>query len=145
MTSDVAAMRKNAARPAPCLRSSTTLRLFRIRFIDTPDNSLCEPGPMKRFVSPTAVSIVMTSAPRSPSVWVASGPITTVLRSSTRTPSSGPDAAPCWGSVALASVTLTPLGGSPPRSTRLAVVLATYSGPLTLYGPVAGREDDLGP
>ena len=162
MTSAVAAMRKNAARPASCLRSSTTLRLFRIRFIATPDSSACEPDPMKRFVSPTAVSMVMTSAPRSPSVWVARGPITTVLRSSTRTPSSGPTCRSLTAAVVV-------IRRSSPRSRRLLsrlppswrrsgrflapspsqmatnVPRRNVVGPLSLAGIVARRDDEIGP
>src|SRR4051794_21460739 len=45
---------------------------------------------MTRLVSPLAASTVMTSAPRSPRIWVAIGPMTTDVRSRTRTPCSEP-------------------------------------------------------
>src|SRR5215469_2156312 len=41
-------------------------------------------------MSPPGASILMTSAPRSPRICVASGPNTTVVRSRTLVPSSGP-------------------------------------------------------
>src|SRR5215471_11165461 len=49
-------------------------------------------GPIQRQLSPSGASTLMTSAPMSPSVWVANGPSTTVVRSITRMPASGP---PC--------------------------------------------------
>ncbi len=50
-------------------------------------------GPMRRSESPSGASIFTTSAPSSASNRVADGPITTVVRSSTRTPASGPPTA----------------------------------------------------
>src|SRR5690349_20359042 len=50
-------------------------------------------GPSWRVVSPSGGSILMTSAPRSPSCWAAHGPSTTVVQSTTRMPESGPDTA----------------------------------------------------
>src|SRR5262245_48814436 len=47
-------------------------------------------GPSLRVVSPSGGSTLITSAPRSPSIWVASGPRTTVVESRMRTPASGP-------------------------------------------------------
>jgi hypothetical protein len=44
-------------------------------------------------LSPAGLSTFTTSAPKSPSSCVAEGPITTVVRSSTRTPRNGPVAA----------------------------------------------------
>src|SRR6516165_10029430 len=41
-------------------------------------------------MSPSGASILITSAPRSPRICVASGPRTTVVRSSILTPASGP-------------------------------------------------------
>jgi len=49
-------------------------------------------GPIQRQLSPSGASILITSAPMSPSVCVANGPSTTVVRSMTRIPASGP---PC--------------------------------------------------
>src|SRR5262245_14953564 len=47
-------------------------------------------GPSWRVVSPSGGSILMTSAPRSPSCWAAQGPKTTVVQSRILTPASGP-------------------------------------------------------
>src|SRR5215510_6768736 len=47
-------------------------------------------GPSCRVVSPSGGSILMTSAPISPSCWAANGPSTTVVQSMIRTPFSGP-------------------------------------------------------
>src|SRR5579883_2149769 len=44
-------------------------------------------------MSPSGGSTLMTSAPRSPRIWVASGPRTTLVRSTTVTPASGPSLA----------------------------------------------------
>ena len=45
---------------------------------------------MRRALSPRGASTFTTSAPRSPSTWVQSGPETTVVKSNTRMPASGP-------------------------------------------------------
>src|SRR5262245_43154225 len=50
----------------------------------------CRRGPSWRVVSPSGGSILITSAPRSPSCWAAQGPSTTDVQSRMRTPSSGP-------------------------------------------------------
>src|SRR3954471_17003663 len=50
----------------------------------------CRYGQALRITSPSGGSTLTTSAPKSPRIWVAYGPITTVVRSRTRTPSSGP-------------------------------------------------------
>src|SRR6218665_2390980 len=50
----------------------------------------CCDTPLARIMSPSGPSILITSAPRSASTWVAKGPRTTEVRSSTRMPSSGP-------------------------------------------------------
>src|SRR6478672_8819237 len=48
-------------------------------------------------LSPSCVSTLITSAPSSARIWVANGPITTVVRSSTLTPCKGPDIVEaCW-------------------------------------------------
>src|SRR5258708_15368401 len=47
-------------------------------------------GPGWRMLSPSWDSILMTSAPSSARIWVAYGPMTTVVRSRTFTPSNGP-------------------------------------------------------
>src|SRR2546422_10574300 len=50
----------------------------------------CRRGPSWRVVSPSGGSILITSAPRSPSCCGAHVPRTTVVQSRMRTPSSGP-------------------------------------------------------
>ena len=50
----------------------------------------CFETPLARIKSPSRLSSLITSAPKSPSIWVASGPSTTEVKSSTRTPASGP-------------------------------------------------------
>ena len=47
-------------------------------------------GPTQRMLSPPGASILMMSAPISPRICVANGPITTVVRSSILMPASGP-------------------------------------------------------
>src|SRR5258706_15326690 len=47
-------------------------------------------GPGWRMLSPSWDSILMTSAPNSARIWVANGPMTTLVRSRTLTPSNGP-------------------------------------------------------
>src|SRR6202012_4255602 len=89
-TSQLAAIRSRAARPSSCLKSSVTFRLLRSRFSATPDSCGCGPLPITRLLSPAGFSTVMTSAPRSPRICVANGPMTTAVRSSTRMPLSGP-------------------------------------------------------
>src|SRR5436309_446033 len=55
-------------------------------------------GPSCRVVSPSGGSILITSAPRSPSCWAAHGPSTTEVQSRIRTPASGPGTAVgSWG------------------------------------------------
>src|SRR5215472_6422922 len=49
-------------------------------------------GPIQRQLSPSGDSTLITSAPMSPRICVANGPSTTVVRSITRMPASGP---PC--------------------------------------------------
>src|ERR1043166_1112653 len=46
---------------------------------------------MPRIISPSGGSILMISAPRSPRIWVATGPNTATVRSMTRIPATGPD------------------------------------------------------
>src|SRR3954453_15162392 len=89
-TSHVAARRSRMSRPRGSLRSIAMLRLLRSRLSEIPERYGCGPGPIARLVSPVADSMVMTSAPRSPRIWVAIGPITTEVRSSTRTPPRAP-------------------------------------------------------
>src|SRR6478736_10162109 len=86
----------SSATPAADFRSMTTLRLLRLR----PRNSgprPCSPfGPSVRVESPPGASTLMTSAPRSPSICVAEGPMKTVVRSSTLMPDSGPENSVIW-------------------------------------------------
>lgn len=49
-------------------------------------------APMPRTTSPSGDSTLITSAPRSPSICVAEGPMKMVVMSMTRTPVSGPRA-----------------------------------------------------
>src|SRR4029077_20859115 len=46
---------------------------------------------MPRIISPSGGSILITSAPRSPRICVATGPSTAAVKSITRIPASGPD------------------------------------------------------
>src|ERR1700690_1224958 len=79
-------------------RSSSTLRLLRFACRYSGPIPAWRQGPIQRIESPPLASILTTSAPRSPSICVAEGPITTVVRSSTRTPLNGPVAAVPVGS-----------------------------------------------
>src|SRR5262249_47373997 len=47
-------------------------------------------GPTSRMLSPSCASTLITSAPNSARIWVANGPMTTVVRSRTLTPDRGP-------------------------------------------------------
>src|SRR6476620_8725538 len=89
-SADFVSSSSNSA-PAADFRSMTMLRLLRLR----PRNSgprPCSPfGPSVRVESPPGASTLMTSAPRSPSICVAEGPMKTVVRSSTLMPDSGPE------------------------------------------------------
>src|SRR5262249_30341131 len=51
-------------------------------------------GPSRRAASPRGGSILTTSAPRSPRIWAQKGPATTIEKSTTATPCSGPIGAP---------------------------------------------------
>src|SRR5258706_12029358 len=90
MTSARPIRRRSTAAPAGCLRSSTTERLLRLtaRWIELMPGWRATPA--ARAMSPSGGSILITSAPRSPRIWVASGPSTTAVRSMTVTPASGP-------------------------------------------------------
>src|SRR3954447_160392 len=133
-TSQVAARRSRMSRPRASLRSIAMLRLLRSRLSEIPERYGCGPGPIARLVSPVADSMVMTSAPRSPRICVAIGPMTTDVRSSTRTPARAPGVASSGtpgldqnGATALdlAEVTLEDAGGQLERDgVVLAVLLA---------------------
>src|SRR4029077_918613 len=89
-TSAPAISRHSASAAAGFLRSSTSERLLRL----SPMNSAAmlgeRAGPVWRGASPSGASILMTSAPMSPSICVASGPATTDVKSRTRMPANGP-------------------------------------------------------
>src|SRR3954471_18902424 len=81
---------RTALRPSSCLRSSTMLRLLRLVCRNIAPMPMFRAGRMKRVESPCGGSTLTTSAPNSPRICVAYGPMTTVVRSRTRTPASGP-------------------------------------------------------
>src|ERR1700730_12881278 len=89
-TSDFFASARQASRAASFLRSSTIERLLRLvlRKMDPMPGFLY--GQALRITSPSGDSTLITSAPKSPRICVEYGPITTEVRSRTRTPSSGP-------------------------------------------------------
>src|SRR4051812_20370712 len=76
--------------PRGVLRSRATLRLLRLKLRNDGLIESCRFGFMERSTSPSTASILITSAPMSPRICVAHGPITTAVRSRTRTPASGP-------------------------------------------------------
>src|SRR5690348_419450 len=81
---------RSAVLPSSVRRSSTTLRLPRLTLTNTPLIPGAGPTEMKRVLSPSGGSILMTSAPMSAMICVQYGPITIAVRSTTRTPFSGP-------------------------------------------------------
>src|SRR5258706_10998232 len=83
-------MARHAARAASFFRSRTMLRLLRFALRKMCPMPGLRKGLLWRITSPSGGSTFTTSAPRSARICVAYGPITTVVRSSTRTPSSGP-------------------------------------------------------
>src|SRR6218665_610464 len=89
-TSASPATRNNAAWAAGCRRSSTRLRLLRLtdRWIGTIEGPRV--APMCRMMSPCGLSTLITSATMSPKIWVAYGPITTLVKSTTLNPESAP-------------------------------------------------------
>src|SRR6185312_5990382 len=93
--------RRSAVLPASERRSSTTLRLPRFTFTKTPLIPGAGPTEMKRVLSPSGGSILITSAPMSAMICVQYGPITIAVRSMTTTPASGPLAIVCPLEVAL--------------------------------------------
>src|SRR5262245_42074650 len=80
----------NAVLPASDRRSSTTLRLPRFTFTKTPLIPEAGPTEIKRVLSPSGGSILITSAPMSAIICVQYGPITIAVRSTTFTPANGP-------------------------------------------------------
>src|ERR1700754_3147930 len=81
---------RSAVTPSSERRSSTTLRLPRFTFTKTPLIPGAGPTEMKRVLSPSGGSILITSAPMSAMICVQYGPITIAVRSTTSTPASGP-------------------------------------------------------
>ena len=73
--------------PSGVARSTARQRLPRLQFAYSPR---MWSGPVTRVSSPPIGSTLITSAPCSARIWVANGPATTWLRSSTLIPSSGP-------------------------------------------------------
>src|SRR6478752_7292692 len=83
---------RRASRPASLRRSNTTLRLPRLTLTNTPLIPGSGPTEMNRVLSPSGGSTLITSAPMSAMICVQYGPITMAVRSTTRTPCSGPSA-----------------------------------------------------
>src|SRR6476660_9546468 len=79
-----------AVLPSSVRKSNTTLRLPRFTFTKTPLIPGAGPTEIYRVLSPSGGSILITSAPMSAMIWVQYGPITIAVRSTTRTPTSGP-------------------------------------------------------
>ena len=90
ITSERAARRARIARPSSVSRSSTTDRLLRLTARKYTASSPANGGPQRRVSSPVpGRSTLITSAPRSARIIVASGPARIRVRSRTRTPASG--------------------------------------------------------
>src|SRR5262245_23277120 len=92
-TSAPAVRRRSSSRPRGWRRSSTSERL--LRFTVAKVGAIPRgPAPIRRTRSPEpGASTLITSAPWSPSIMVASGPEIMLVQSITRTPASGPDTA----------------------------------------------------
>ena len=89
ITSAVAASRRRVSRPPGVDRSRVMVRLLRpSSFHHRPTPSLSGPWP-REGSGLVGCSILMTSAPKSPSMVAASGPAKRVARSRTRSPCSG--------------------------------------------------------
>src|SRR5688500_10649954 len=71
-------------------KSRTMLRLLRLRLRNDAPMPGLRAGAAFLMTSPSGLSTLITSAPMSPRIWVAYGPMTTVVMSITRTPASGP-------------------------------------------------------
>ncbi|MNC87417.1 hypothetical protein D3C83_31440 [compost metagenome] len=83
----------SAASPRASFKSSTMLRLLRFKCRNlAPMPGVTDFPFITRIRSPDFDSTLITSAPWSARIWVASGPTTTEVRSTTRTPSRGPPA-----------------------------------------------------
>src|SRR3989304_7922564 len=66
------------------------LRLLRLTFMYRTPMPLVRSGPVWRLGSPSGASTLITSAPMSPRICAATGPMMLMVRSTTRTPASGP-------------------------------------------------------
>ena len=86
------------ARPSAVLRSTQSERFERLQDRKVADMPRWM-TPYWRMMSPAGASILITSAPWSASIMVATGPETMVVRSSTRMPSSGPGMAQTSGAL----------------------------------------------
>src|SRR5580704_4075411 len=124
-TSAPSISRHNASAAAGFLRSSTSERLLRL----SPMNSAAmlgeRAGPVWRGASPSGASILMTSAPMSPSICVARGPATTEVRSRMRMPARGPAMFGPYHTLPIPS----PAGGGWPRSGRVGPCAGTLHFP----------------
>src|SRR5262245_12432308 len=91
-TSACATSLPSTSRPASLLTSMASERLPRLEEMNSAENSpaLSMVARLRRVMSPPVGSILRTSAPWSARNMVANGPETTPVRSSTRTPLSGP-------------------------------------------------------
>src|SRR3984893_8623069 len=89
-TSAPAASRSTASRPPAVFRSSTTERLLRLLFRNDAVNPARRLPPARVASPPSGASILITSAPWSARIIVASGPATFEVRSTMRYPVSGP-------------------------------------------------------
>src|SRR5688572_15867673 len=92
-TSLVFASSRHVACPSAVWRSMATERLLRLKPSSVGPASPANGGPQKRVSSPApGISILMTSAPRSPRIIVQSGPASARVASSTRMPARAPPA-----------------------------------------------------
>src|SRR5579859_950536 len=119
------------ARPALSFRSSTTDRLFRLtarKYVATP--SLVG-GTQRRVSSPSGLSTLITSAPRSASSIVQYGPASTREKSATMRPDSGPGPWPWLAGLAwLAWLAWLVLAGS---------LMGSYVSSCPLAGQASGQ------
>src|SRR6185503_123083 len=81
---------RHASRASSFFKSRTTERLLRLTLRKIAPMPGWRNGHACRITSPSGGSTLTTSAPKSARICVAYGPITTVVRSRTRTPVSGP-------------------------------------------------------
>src|SRR5215471_18645873 len=89
-TSAPATSRISACNPAAVFRSRTIERLLRLLFRNDAVNPARRLPPARVASPPSGASTLITSAPWSPRIIVASGPATFDVRSTTRYPCNGP-------------------------------------------------------